>query len=441
MGDTEFKQHVIKNTCSVYGADTENRNVAEVVNLIQGLDSQTISKAATCYKDASDAVETAREAIRKEAVKLAEVWGGEAAVEAQTALGILYQTMGELSEKLKKMHSPIDNLATVVTRHQAFVNDPVKGIMSTWVPQGGLLGGTWNDSIPDFYATYTGYHNGDNATGKWGSPNHHAGQHLLIFTSDLDSVYRDIPESIQTGLRKISPPKPPAEEPTQIPYPSGTTGNTGGYTFPSNGGADLSGGRNSVGAVNGPDLGAYDPSTGFARTPGVDPNGSYPPGTTVPPGSTTPVGSTNPSGTDVPTYPGAGTPPSVGDTPGLNRDPSGDGAGSTTSLADYKPTTPGITSPTSTTSGYNTPTHPTTPGTYGTYGGTGTGGGVVPGQPTSLSTRAGTGVGGGMPFLPMSGAGGAGGGGESKDRESTTWLHEDDDVWGDDTGSVSSRIG
>ncbi|UUU44123.1 hypothetical protein [Streptomyces sp. NBC_00162] len=44
---------------------------------------------------------------------------------------------------------------------------------------------------------------------------------------------------------------------------------------------------------------------------------------------------------------------------------------------------------------------------------------------------------------PMSpGAGGAGGQpNQGKDRQRTTWLTEDEEVWGTDTGSVSGVIG
>ncbi|MEU4331335.1 MULTISPECIES: hypothetical protein [Nonomuraea] len=47
----------------------------------------------------------------------------------------------------------------------------------------------------------------------------------------------------------------------------------------------------------------------------------------------------------------------------------------------------------------------------------------------------------GSPFMPMSGTGGAGGQ-EEQDRETGTWLHEDDDIWSGDVGGVvDSRIG
>ncbi|MFD2355663.1 hypothetical protein ACFSTC_49915 [Nonomuraea ferruginea] len=159
---------------------------------------------------------------------------------------------------------------------------------------------------------------------------------------------------------------------------------------------------------------------------------TIPPGTSVP-GGTVPVGST--------TGPNNGTQPSV-DTaqpepePVRHRrhhQPGGLQPDHVRLLPDGRHAHDGDHPP-----GYTTPTTSATPVTYGGTG-IGTGGALGPGQGTSLGTRSGTGA--GMPFLPMGGMGGGGGGGDSRDRESTTWLHEDDDVWGDDTGSVNSRIG
>ncbi|GHH77217.1 hypothetical protein GCM10018781_50260 [Kitasatospora indigofera] len=47
---------------------------------------------------------------------------------------------------------------------------------------------------------------------------------------------------------------------------------------------------------------------------------------------------------------------------------------------------------------------------------------------------------GGMPMVPPMG-GGAGGGPGEKDRQRTTWLSEDEEVWGTDTGAVHGVIG
>ncbi|MFG1941937.1 WXG100 family type VII secretion target [Nonomuraea sp. NPDC048826] len=420
MGETTQETHVIKPGSGSWGVETGDRNVEEVVTFIKGFNAASIRQAAGSYKDAQEAVNTAREAIKEQAVKLAQVWEGEASVEAQTALGILYVTMGELANKLGAMHSPVENLATVVTKHQEFIDDTWKGVMPTWVNQDL---GSWNDSITDYYSTYTGYYEGNNATGKWGSQDELAGHHLQIFANDLTRVHQDIPDKVEKNLRDLKPPTTTEDGPLQITYPTGDTGG-GGFTPLSYDGSGLNGGPNGIGDTDGPSFSPYDPNTGLTNPDGtgIDPNGTYPPGTTGPRGSTTTTG--------------GGTHPSV-DTTGLNRNPSGTGTNPTT-LADYTPTT-GYTPPgaTPTSTAYSTPTTSSTPGT-GT--GTGTGGGLLPGQATSLGTRSGTGP--GMPFLPMGGAGaGAGGAGDSRDRESTTWLHEDDDVWNDDTGSVNSRIG
>lgn len=454
MGETTNEIHLLKPSCGSWNVETGGRNVAQVVNFIKGFNLTSITQAASSYKDAQTAVETAKEAIRAEAVKLEQVWEGEASVEAQTALGILYVTMGRLAEKLGAMHTPINDLSSVVREHQAFIDDSWKGVLPTWT-NGGGTGATWDDSIPDIYSAYAGYYGGDGkvlneAKTDFGSPDELAGLHLQTFSYDLLQLHQAIPDTVEKSLRDLKPPQSPQDDPAPIDYPTGTP--IGNPTPYGNGDVGLNGGLDGVGSPDGPSFGEYDPSTGLPNPDGtypggvdpngvdpngvdpngVDPNGTYPPGSGVPGGTTTPVGST--------TDPTGGTRPSV-DTTGLNRNPSGTGTDPTTRLADYNPTTSGYsptgTTPT-TTPTYSTPTSTTTPNTYG---GTGIGatGGLGPGGGTSLGTRAGTGA--GMPFLPMGGMGGAGSGGESQDRESTTWLHEDDDVWGDDTGSVNSRIG
>ena len=433
MGETRRTTHALKYTYGTWSAETEDRVVAEVADLIKNLDVPSIKTAARSYEDAAEALETAKEAIRAEAVKLERVWEGEASVEAQTALGVLYVTMEGLAEKLRTMRGAVDELADVVTGHQGFVNDEIKGVLFTWVNQGVGDIGSFSDDWKDWNSTYTGYYAGNQATSKWETPNKMAGEHLQIFTNDLAQVWEKVPSEVETVLRDIKPPQPTTNTPPPVRYPTGGTNSSS----PSYDGA----GWNGSGSNGGPPFGNLRPDTGVTDPRGVDPTTGYPPGSNSP---GTDPNALNPPGTDVPggatpvgQAPNLGTTVPPADTAGLNRDPSLTGRDTTTKLADYTPNTPTY-SPT-TTPGYAVPTSSSTP-TTGTYGGTGTGGGVVPGQATSLSTRAGTGVGGGMPFLPMSGAGGAGGGGESKDRESTTWLHEDDDVWGDDTGSVNGLI-
>ncbi|MDA0637169.1 WXG100 family type VII secretion target [Nonomuraea sp. MCN248] len=444
MGETRRETHQLK-VGGGWDARTGGRNVEEVVNFIKGFNVGSITGAADAYKNAHAAVEKAREEIKTQAYKLAEVWEGKASVEAQRGLYQLYQTMGELAAKLKAMHTPLDSLASTVREHQAFMEDHSKGILNTWTNR-GATGATWDDSIPDIYSAYAGYYSGDGkvlneAKTDFGSPDELAGLHLRTFGNDLAHVYNAMPEKVDTSLRDLTAPKPNVEAPPRITYPPGgqPTGTSpgngpyGGPSYPSN-----------------PTVVPYNPDT-----PGLNDPGLINPIDTNPNGPNPPVGTT----------PGTGTTPPI-DGEGLNRNPATDIPDPNTHLADYKPTTtgqtpPSTTNPLSTTTGTlpttgSTPTTgygPTTAGynattgnsprastglTPGAYGGGGRGVSGLP-QTTTLSTRAGTGT--GMPFMPMGGMGGAGGGGENQERESTTWLHEDDDLWGDDTGSVNSRIG
>ncbi|MGW4053462.1 hypothetical protein ACWENA_21785 [Streptomyces sp. NPDC004779] len=93
-------------------------------------------------------------------------------------------------------------------------------------------------------------------------------------------------------------------------------------------------------------------------------------------------------------------------------------------------------------------------GTHATASAGGTGGGTGSGHGTGSGTGTGTGTGGGTgaggpqtaqsPMMPPMNPGAAGAGGQpnqGKDRQRTTWLTEDEDTWGTDTGSVSGVIG
>ncbi|MFD2355664.1 WXG100 family type VII secretion target [Nonomuraea ferruginea] len=280
MGGTKHEIHLIKPSCGSWAVETGGRSVEQVVTFIKGFNLTSITQAASSYEDAKTAVETAREAIKTQAIKLAEVWEGEASVEAQTALGILYVTMGELATKLGAMHTPVDNLASVVREHQAFMEDHSKGILNTWTNRGGT-GATWDDSIPDIYSAYAGYYGGDGkvlneAKTDFGSPDELAGLHLQTFTNDLVVVHQAIPDTVDKSLRDIKPPGMPQDDPTQVDYPTGLpTGNPSPY---SNTGLGLNGGTDGTGNPGGPSFADYDPSTGLPNPNGVDPNGTNPNG-------------------------------------------------------------------------------------------------------------------------------------------------------------------
>ncbi|MEV5495086.1 hypothetical protein AB0M50_06760 [Nonomuraea fuscirosea] len=464
MGKTKHQVHMLKSMCLDWSVKTDAYNVEQVVTLIRGLDpTKGIPKAATAYENAHKAIGTAREAVKDQAVELAKVWEGKSSVEAQTALGILYVTMGKLAEAMSPLKNSLDGLGKVVQAHQAFIDDGHKGILDTWHNQSI---GTWNDSIPDVWSTYKGYYRnpsggvGDDnveneADHSWGSQNDLAGEHLQTLSTDLQAVFDVMPNSVESTLPDIKPPDPWNGQPPPVKYPNGTPtplntasnlppygppygpgqnvpgpgdfpGGPGGTpNLPGTGDPSLPGGPGGSGG--GP--GADDPSRpGLPGTPGVPgaPDGNVPPGQT--PTTADPNGAVNPPGT-VP-------------------NPK-------TNLQDFQPTANtnqpfgtnppyGQHVPTTTTPGYNSPGTPSYgPGTTGgTFGGVGGVGGAM-GPGAAGAARGASGSGAGMPFMPMGGMGaGAGGGGESQDRESSTWLHEDDDVWGGDADSVvNGRIG
>ncbi|HEX4814468.1 MAG TPA: hypothetical protein VFV66_17130 [Nonomuraea sp.] len=428
MGDNKHQTYSLKPSGEGWTNSPDNRNVEQILNLIRTFNAEPIDGAALAYRDAHKAVTAAREAIKVEARNLATVWEGPASVEAQKALGILYVTLGELADKLLKMANPLSDFADVVRGHQSFLNDDWKGFMlPAWHYQGfwnmgGITNsGSWNDDITDYYGTYTGYYgrNGEqlNSTEeKWGSPNELAGLHLQIFGEDLKHIFTRMPDKLDETLRDIKPPTGPGPQFPPVTYPFGDGTGPGNVTPVSYGNDDLAGYNPGGQNTDGPTFGNIDPPTG-PTTPG---QGDTP-------------------GTEQPGTPSAGSPanPTV-----PNPDP-GRGTVPTTNLQNHQPTANG--SPAfPTTPSHGTPaTSPYTPGTAGnpgTYGGGGVMGPGTAGMPPGARGASGTGT--GMPFLPMGGMGGAGGADNSRDRESTTWLQEDDDVWGDNPDSVvDSRIG
>ncbi|SDH81825.1 WXG100 family type VII secretion target [Nonomuraea jiangxiensis] len=438
MGDTRQETHHLKSPGASLGDDNpSNRNVEQVLTFLQGFDASRIDSASIAYSDAHQAVSEAKAAIEREARELAKVWEGNASVEAQKALGILYVTLGELAEKLKGMSTPLSDFANVVRKHQAFLNDDWGGFMlPTWHYQGfwngGLVGSaSFNDDWTDYYSTYTGVYGGDSTKGQWGSQNELAGQHLQTFGNDLKHVFSSMPDTLNVALRNIKPPTPLDDRPQPVNYPfDGGGPGVGGVMPASYNDPALSGDPSGGLDPNSPPYGSMDPST----------DSMNPPGGSTDPGSDPSTDPTYP-GADSQTDPSAGanaTMANTGQNPGgITTTGSGQQSHPTTRLQDYQP--PNTSSfPTTNGGAGSTPTY--TPATYGGGSGTSTGGsGVAAAMGPSANVRGGT-TGMGMPFMPM-GMGGAGGQ-ESSDRESSTWLHEDDDVWGGDADSaVNSRIG
>ncbi|WP_188191154.1 WXG100 family type VII secretion target [Nonomuraea sp. SYSU D8015] len=454
MGESRHETHSLK-ASGAGGTDSpDNRNVEQVLTLIGKFDPAPIDHAATAYRDAQKAVNDAREEIKAEAHNLAKVWEGKASVEAQKALGILYATLGELAEKLGKMAHPLSEFGNVVRGHQAFLNDDWKGfLLPAWHYQGYFNAGipftdtgSWNDDlISDNFGVYTGYYNErgevvNSTRAQWGTSNELAGLHLQTFGNDLKQILHKMPDNLEETLPDIHPSAGPTYQPPPVDYNFGDQRpGTGNVTPVSYGNNDLNGYRPGGRDTDGPTLGSVHSPTDTTQTdpdprePGQQGDPST--GSTATPGGTDPRG-TDPSGQN----PAGATSQNPGQVPSPGTNP-------TTNLQDYQRPPNGYTAnggnfPTANPPGHATPnTSSFTPGTSGGPGGPGAyGGGVVPAAAPAGGVRVGGNT--GMPIMPMGAMGGGAGAEQSRDRESTTWLHEDDDVWGGDTDSaVNSKIG
>ncbi|QYC38725.1 hypothetical protein Nocox_05490 [Nonomuraea coxensis DSM 45129] len=468
MGGEKKKTHLLKPYCGQWTVQTDGRNVAGVVNFFNMFQPERISDAAEAYKNAQKAVSGLQDAVQEHARALTGVWEGKASVEAQKALRLLWTTLANLSARLDEMHQPVADFSTVVRKHKEFIDDTTKGVLQTWANQNDMLGSS-DDSIPDIYSTYTGVFDKDNpdqATTDFGSQDELAGLHLRTFANDLAYVHAKIPDTVDKTLMDITPSSGQMPTPPPVTYPGGVDPRLPNNLHPNGPGnlpATPAGYNPSLQDPDNPRLNPTDPNAG--NPPGIgDPNGpnGNVPGTGPGTGTMPNIPNTNIPGTNVPglNSPNGSTP---GYDPAANLDPSGTNGNNGTSLQDFNPSNP---------NGYNPSANPNStsnPGTYGNPGGstypgstaygtpaayrsgttagipgTATGGGNVTANPaaTTAATRAGT-TGTGMPFLPMGAGAGAGAGGQqSEKRESTTWLHEDDDVWGTNPdGTVNSQIG
>jgi hypothetical protein len=213
-------------------------------------------------------------------------------------------------------------------------------------------------------------------------------------------------------------------------------GGTGGGRPTRGGGAggnlpDLGGGL-GAGGVDDPH------SPGGAGFDGPSQVGSGVPGLNLPGGS---AGSSGLGGAGA-TIPGLGDPAGAGIAPGLGSDESWS-----------SPAESAFPTGSAGASGGQVPTHPAAGwpvgagADFGAHGGTvgalaataGAGVAGVAGAAGTAGTAAGTPM-GGMPFMPMGGMGG-GQSNQDKERERTTWLAEEEEVWGTDPDVAPAVVG
>ncbi|NRQ39072.1 hypothetical protein HII36_45710 [Nonomuraea sp. NN258] len=455
MADNTTKTHHLKPGRGAWGVDNDGRSVAEIEDFLKSLDAKSITQAGEAYLDACSVVATAQYTIKQESFTLSQVWEGKASVEAQKALRTLHATLRELSNKMNQMGRSLELLATVVRQHQEFLEGSGLFELETW-NQNFV---TFDDSLPDKYAVYKG----NGATGTdFGSQDELAGLHLQQFSDELKGIYDLLPDSVHSELPTISNPVAVDKDPDKVTYPGYDPNRQGGPNLPPYSGSDLSGADRGIGGSGSstPPSSQSSSSSPFGPTGPTGPsNQTNPGGGTGGPGSTDGTGTSPGSRTPESSSPSPNSPtdPSAAQRPGLIdptnpaiTDPTTSTNDTGTKLQDYRPpttvptaqpstpsytppTTPGYTSP-----GYVTPS--VVPGTYA--GGTSVGGAAGEHSALVNGTRAATAsTGMGMPFMPM--GAGAGGGQDEQDRESSTWLHEEDDVWGggDADGTVGNRLG
>ncbi|GGT04918.1 WXG100 family type VII secretion target [Nonomuraea spiralis] len=401
-----------------FAVDDDGRSVDGIKKVITEIDVPSLQQAAASYLSAADRLTSMNEALVSGATAMAKIWEGPSSVESQQSLRTLHATIRELADKFRAVGRPLEALCTRLLAHRDFVEH--KG--QAWSDNDE----TWDDSIPGWYRTM-------NAGYEWGSSDELAGQHLRLLNNDLLKVYEQWPFSIHKvvpDLKEPTAPSPPVETPDDT---GGDDIDPDSFTRPDD---DFQGDDfdavddTSPDDTSTPDLpgdtlssdGYPDGSTPDGSGTGTDPGGTYP-------GTGTP-GGRDPDGADRAAYPGGGTGPDTGaGLPGTGGLP--DTSGSTT-LEDFQ--RPAGWNPNTSTSFPNGNIPPAGNGTGNGVGGTMTGVGALP-----LNARSASASGSGFPFMPMGGAGAAG---EEEEKENSTWLHEDDDVWGNDAGdAVSGKIG
>ncbi|MEV4395658.1 WXG100 family type VII secretion target [Nonomuraea sp. NPDC049607] len=417
--------HAMRPAGSVSFSVNTHQSVAAVKDLITELTPQTLETAAATYRMAADRLTSMNETLVSGATQMAKYWEGASSVEAQQSLRTLHATIRELAAKFRAMSGPLEGLAKRLKEHQNFVNHK----FGAWSQSDGR---TWDDDFPGVYMTM------DKGL-ELGSQNHLAGQHLRLLNNDLRKVFEELPASLRKVVPDLKPPTVPAADegpggekedykidPTPYKDPGGdpradevdfddiTSDDTGPSGVPDDT-LDTGGGSPESG-------------TDVPGTDGRDPDGTYP--------GVAGSGGSGPDGVDrTGAYPSGGAgPDTAAGTPGMGGLP--DVPGSKTTLEDFQRPA-GWGSDTSVPKGGSP--NPFTGTGSGNGTGVGVGGNLLTGPGgLPLTSRSASAIGSGMPFMPMSG----GGAHESEDKENSTWLHEDDDVWGNDPGdAVSGRIG
>ncbi|MCA2190086.1 WXG100 family type VII secretion target [Nonomuraea cavernae] len=412
----------------------------KVKRILDSVDPRAIEKAGDAYLNASSTLEVARRAVEDAGKAMADVWGGKASVKAQQALRSVHGALEALGDNANRMGRPLQSLG--------------KTVIPSFKDSGGFNwddGFSHNDSIYGLFFEDGGV--------SISTDNKKATEHLKELNKALGTWHDLLPASLTEDLPKLTWPTPDQNNHQAPKYPTVDLPDRGNpnYSPDPNGNLPQDNGP-TTGPKNGNNPNITDPNATDPNA--VDPNATDPNATdpnAVDPNATDP-NVTDPNITD-PNANGPGNGDVNGNIPGIDQpgtnpslnpgglngvtNPNGTDPRST-GLSDYQP--PKLDTPPFSTTGPNASTSPTTllpagnpsatvPG-VGTVPGTGPGTNIGTNVPVNTNganlLRAGgntTGMPGmGMPFMPMGGMGA--GGGEERTSETSTWLVEDDDVWG-----------
>ncbi|GAB3662475.1 hypothetical protein GCM10027589_25340 [Actinocorallia lasiicapitis] len=405
-----------------------------IVNLVNGAQPDAPNETKASYFKVAESLGDSQGDLRRNAQVLTEAWQGPSAVLVQKQLGQLYESAGTLISASLQFTQALDGVTAAVTEGKARVPDtPLNPTVAALLPKVAQADTARNRAA------------------------------LADLNADLHTAYLAVPSDLFLNL----PPgdtdeaRPPFGVPGERKEREVGSGSKGYGEGPGNRapGDDSPGGDGPNG--DGPGGNGPDGGPGSSGPDGSGPNGSgQGPGTSGPgigPGGVIgPGGSgTGPNGTDLagalpgpgpgsdpfglPGGPGNGTLPGPGNGYGPNGSPWGSGFG------------PGF-GPGSNGSGSGRPRSFTfsgevPPGGLSGFGGTPRVGGAfgvigaeAAEQRAAAAARGNRPMGMGMPMGGMlGGAGGSGRGGQEHER--TTWLSEDEEIWGSDDDVAPPVIG
>lgn len=417
MAEPKLQTFQLKNTTSppdpsapevTFWGSLGTSTLDQIKKWIDGADAGSVKLAGIYYSRAETLLNGFAADLKTKATDLAGHYTGPAAVETQKQLQALHASVRELARKLGEMGRSLQGYGDTLHWAQANV------VESMDHDSRSDRDVDWAGRVP-FYRLYRG--------------DKRAADHLKKVNERIVEHYKQMPADVQQALPDPSVPDIPDFNTGagSVPGPPGLGGDGVPANYPNSAfdPGSMPGGPGNPSGASGPGIGGTGSYPSGAGGSGPGSIGGHD-------GADNPYGGADPSGvtgTTLGTTPGA--PPSA---------PSSSGDGST-SLAGYDPSLSGTS-----TTGYPTsaPGGPAFNGPGGTGPASGSGGpsgGIVPAVAGGAMPRGGA-SGAGSLGAPLLGGvpGGRGSGGDEQDQESSTWLHEDDDVWGGPEGATPGTL-